>query len=404
METNSNGDGPVATGRTSHVISETSEAIVDKENGTLELINDKEDRAPELIGDKENGTLELIKDKQDKAPELICDKEDRTTELLDDKKDRTTELIKDKEDSAPKLIDDKEERAPELLDDKKDRVTELINDKVIRALEEIADEENGAMEMMVDTIDQDLSESLDKAVHGVHMSEPNGGGSATDACTSDVSDMKISDSGPETSLDVRKTPVMSSQNSPLSDSSVVVTIEDDFSVICTSEQSSLVSLSGSSRQEVAPKAAQLVTIDLTEETSSQGMNSAEADIIDLTTEPVIDLTADPPTVSETSSARDSDAGKSRRSKRPPMAVYVPPRGRGRGPPGGGAVEPSSAKVAAAVIQPSAEATKQQTGGVDVTDQVSHTRALIWNLQYRKSRALQSKNVLNRVAGPKTALF
>jgi hypothetical protein len=158
--------------------------------------------------------------------------------------------------------------------------------------------------------------------------------SATDACMNDVSDMKISDAS---------SVVSNTKNTPIA-------LQDDVVIVDNS----------------AP--GEPLTIDLTSDPVPSDDNVAPAsDIIDLTEETptaVIDLTQEVATVS-----KDHESSKisSRRPKRPPMAVYVPPRGRG--PSVGTAAPPVPVKSATTVAAAATEATTKVAGGVDVTEQV-----------------------------------
>ncbi len=205
----------------------------------------------------------------------------------------------------------------------------------------------------------------------------NGGdtsAAATDSCTSDVSDMRICDAAAA---------VFSAH--PEAGESMPPSSDPDSDVI-TRKDCNPSNMSSEERVVITSSLSEQVTIDLTQETAESNDT-----IIDLTAEPttadtgtgtataglIIDLTTDPPTTDESTVSKSSSesSAKSRRSKRAPLAVYVPPRGRGP-PPGSGATTATKKTSAAESVlvpapPPSVVATTEDAPGVDVTEQVTH---------------------------------
>ncbi len=195
---------------------------------------------------------------------------------------------------------------------------------------------------------------------------------ATDSCTSDVSDMRICDAAAAGVISAHP-PEPGESMPPSSDpDSDVITRRD-----CTASN-----MSSEARGVITSALSEQVTIDLTQETAE----SRDTTIIDLTAESttadtggtgtataglIIDLTTDP----ADDSAVSKSSAKSRRSKRAPLAVYVPPRGRGPPPPpaSGATAPPKKTSAAESVLvpappPPSVVAT-EDAPGVDVTEQV-----------------------------------
>ncbi len=203
----------------------------------------------------------------------------------------------------------------------------------------------------------------------------NGGDSsaaATDSCTSDVSDMRICDAAAAGVISAHS-PEAGERMPPSSDPDSDVITRD-----CNA-------MSSEARGVITSSLSEQVTIDLTQEIAESSDT-----IIDLTAESttadtggtvtataglIIDLTTDsPPTAgeSEVSKSISESSAKSRRSKRAPLAVYVPPRGRGP-PPASGATATKKTSAAESVLvpallPPSVVAT-EDAPGVDVTEQV-----------------------------------
>jgi hypothetical protein len=204
----------------------------------------------------------------------------------------------------------------------------------------------------------------------------NGGDSnaATDSCTSDVSDMRICDAAAAGVISAHSPEAGENMppSCPLSDPNSDVSTRDCNASNVPSEE-----------RLITSSLSEQVTIDLTQETAE----GSDTTIIDLTAEPttvdnggtgtataglIIDLTTDPESAVSKSSSESSS--KSRRSKRAPLAVYVPPRGR-IGPPlppasGATATKKTSAaeSVLVPALPPSGVAT-EDAPGVDVTEQV-----------------------------------
>jgi hypothetical protein len=194
----------------------------------------------------------------------------------------------------------------------------------------------------------------------------NGGDSsaaATDSCTSDVSDMRICDAAASV---ISAHPEAGESMPPSSDPDSDVISRD-----CNA-------MSSEARGVITSSLSEQVTIDLTQETAESSDT-----IIDLTAESttadtsaaglIIDLTTDPDGESAVSKSSSESSAKSRRSKRAPLAVYVPPRGRGPPPPASGATATKKTSAAESVLvpappPPSVVAT-EDAPGVDVTEQV-----------------------------------
>jgi hypothetical protein len=213
-------------------------------------------------------------------------------------------------------------------------------------------------------------EAEKKVENVVTTNTENGGDSsaaATDSCTSDVSDMRICDAAAAGVISAH--PEAGESMPPSSDpDSDVITRDCNASNISSEERVNTSSLS------------EQVTIDLTQETAE----SSDTSIIDLTAESttadtggtgtataglIIDLTTD----SAGESAVSKSSAKSRRSKRAPLAVYVPPRGRGP-PPASGATATKKTSAAEAVLVPASPppsvVATEDAPGVDVTEQVT----------------------------------
>ncbi len=203
----------------------------------------------------------------------------------------------------------------------------------------------------------------------------NGGDSsaaATDSCTSDVSDMRICDAAA----------AVISAHPPEACESMPPSSDPDSDVITRDCNA----MSSEARGVITSSLSEQVTIDLTQETAE---SSDTGTIIDLTAESttaetgtgtataglIIDLTTDPAGESPVSKSSSESSAKSRRSKRAPLAVYVPPRGRiGPAPPpaSGVTAPPKKTSAAESVLvpaSPSSVVATEDAPGVDVTEQV-----------------------------------
>jgi hypothetical protein len=273
---------------------------------------------------------------------LIPDKEDRTLYENHDKKDGTSE-----EGSGGVVM--------ELSHIEEDNPTQQNTDKSSEVDVAIVDVKSTSGELL--DVNREISDmpGTNEPVTKVHMEISSGAivtdassASATDACMNDVSDMKISDTN--------------SVN--LGSISSVETARQHEDIIVVN-----------SLEATSEKPSDLVTIDLTSDSLPSNDNlSRAADIIDLTVEeravgrscsgPVIDLTQD-------STDHESSKISSRRPRRPPMAVYVPPRGRG--PPSGSGVPPLQVKPTitgtGTFTAPTVDVSTKAACGVDVTEQV-----------------------------------
>ncbi len=224
-------------------------------------------------------------------------------------------------------------------------------------------------------IEKKSEKTKDETENAAATNIENGGDSsaaATDSCTSDVSDMRICDAATGVISLHPEAGESMPPSCPLSDpKSDVITRDCNASNISSEERVITSSLS------------EQVTIDLTQETAE----SSDTSIIDLTAEStaadtgtgtataglIIDLTTDSAGESAVSKSSSETSAKSRRSKRAPLAVYVPPRGRGPAPASGATAPPKKTFAAEAVLvtaapPPSVVAT-EDAPGVDVTEQV-----------------------------------
>lgn len=200
----------------------------------------------------------------------------------------------------------------------------------------------------------------------------------TDSCTSDVSDMKICEAPPVT--------LPLQEQTSCSDDGGFTRGGQDFSAADPLGESALHQQACETlgQEPSAGPSREPPTIDLTAEAAPADNSVVVTDVIDLTEEssvpstatvsvcPVIDLTVDTvtatPSGDDDSAPKSVDSVKSRRSKRAPIAVYVPPKGRG--PPGAGGTAPK--KSASATGIPSTVVTAEEPPGLDVTEQVSYT--------------------------------